>query len=353
MQISKPAGTLCLILLALFVLGTGPFAWLLGALSPLAIAICIIYLLQPFVNNLQRISCLPRWICILLCFAGILLILLLFIFLLFPRLTDGIRLLFSLDWTAFMEYPLIQKIARFLPVEEWIGRIPDLLSDLLSPLLRYSASVVQWVGNFCMSSCIAYYAMKDTTDICLSLSRYILRLLPRRAANILLNLIDILDHTFWTYLRGKLFISIILFLSCSLLFFLISLLLNMAIPSPVLLGAVIALTNLIPLVGPMIGTGFCLLLALFSGFPETLAVLAICLGAQVADNIFLTPRLGAPFGLSPFWILTSVAIFSLLFGIAGMVLSIPVLAACSELWRRYEKSPDFLLETPPRFRPRH
>lgn len=31
MQLSKPAGTLCLILLALFVLSTGPFAWLLGS----------------------------------------------------------------------------------------------------------------------------------------------------------------------------------------------------------------------------------------------------------------------------------------------------------------------------------
>lgn len=351
MQLLKPAGAFCLILLALFVLGTGPFAWLLGALSPLMIAVCIIYLLQPFVNKLQQVSSFPRWICILLCFLCILLVLLLFVFLMIPRLTDGIRLLFSLDWDSFLQLPLLQKLSRYLPLANWLGRIPELLSGFLSPLLRYSASAIQWIGNFCMSSCIAYYAMKDTTDICLSLSRYILRLLPRRGANILLNLMDILDHTFWTYLRGKLLISVILFLLCSLLLFLINLLMGLSIPSPVLLGAVVGLTNLIPLIGPMVGAGFCLLLSLFTGFPEMLAVLAVCLGAQMLDNIYLTPRLGAPFGLSPFWILSAVAVFSLLFKIPGMVLSIPVLAAGAEIWRRYEQSPDFLLETPSRFRP--
>lgn len=338
----------CLLLIILLTV-PNTLSWLSGALKPLGLAFCAAYLLQPLVNRLQRLSRLPRWICVLISFLLILCALTVFIFLFIPKLSEAIRILLTLDFTTLLSQPVLSEFARLLPLQEWLSQLPSLLQHLFHPLLRYGASALQWAGNLCMAFCIAYYALKESSDLCLNLSHYICRLLPRRGANVLLNLMDILDRTFWIYLRGRFCVSLILTLFTTLFFFLFNLILRFSIPSPILLGFILGLTNLIPLIGPLLGTGFCLLLALFAGFPETLAVLALCLAAQLLDNLYLTPRLGAPFGLSPFWILSGVTLFSVLFGIVGMLLSIPILASCAEIWRKYERSPGFLFEKPRRF----
>ena len=156
--------TLCILL------GTGSASWLLGALSPLAMTICIIYLLQPFVNNLQEVSSLPRPICILLIFLSLVGILLLFLFLLLPRLSEALSRLLGADWTSLLQHPLLQRLSAYLPLEEWLKRLPQILGSFLAPLLRQSASVVQWIGNLFMAFCIAYYALKGSKDLCLGCS---------------------------------------------------------------------------------------------------------------------------------------------------------------------------------------
>ncbi|MFR8088168.1 MAG: AI-2E family transporter [Lachnospirales bacterium] len=351
MQLLK-SGILCLALWTLCILlGTGSLSWLLGALSPLAMTICIIYLLQPFVNNLQEFSSLPRSICILLIFLSLLGILLFFLFLLLPRLSDAFSRLLRVDWTALLRHPFLQTLAAYLPLEDWLGRLPQLLGSFLTPLLRVSTSVIQWVGNLFMAFCISYYALKDSRSLGRSLSRYILRLLPQKAAALLLNIMDILDQCLSAYLRGRCQISLLLTAAVSLLLFFLSWILRMDLPSPLLFGVIIGLTNLIPLVGPFLGTGLCLLLALLQGPPQMLLVLAISLGAQFWDNLYLTPRLGAPFGLSPFWILLGVSTLGILWGIWGMLFSIPVLGSIAQIWRKLQVEKNFLWRVPERFRP--
>ena len=242
MQLLK-SGILCLALWTLCILlGTGSLSWLLDALSPLAMTICIIYLLQPFVNNLQEFSSLPRSICILLIFLSLVGILLFFLFLLLPRLSDAFSRLLRVDWTALLRHPFLQTLAAYLPLEDWLGRLPQLLGNLLTPLLRLSTSVIQWVGNLFMAFCIAYYALKESRDLGCSLARYILRLLPQKAAALLLNLLDILDQCLSAYLRGRCQISLLLMAAVSLLLFCLSWILRMDLPSPLLFGVIIGLT---------------------------------------------------------------------------------------------------------------
>ncbi|MBQ7916948.1 MAG: hypothetical protein IJ315_09240, partial [Firmicutes bacterium] len=137
---------LCLLLLFIALLpGTESLNWLMSALSPIFLAVFIIYFLQPFVNNLQRVSSLPRWLCILLSFLCIILILFLFVFLLIPRL----KIFLSLDYSAILPY---------FPLEQS-------LQNLLTPLAHYSASVIHQMGNLGMSLCIAFYALLDCTDL--------------------------------------------------------------------------------------------------------------------------------------------------------------------------------------------
>jgi predicted PurR-regulated permease PerM len=91
------------------------------------------------------------------------------------------------------------------------------------------------------------------------------------------------------------------------------------------MGFIIGITNIIPYIGPFIGTIPCLIFALFSGFWEAIALLAIILIMQQIDNIIVSPRiLGNSVGLKPFWVVASVTIGGSFFGAAGMILSVPI-----------------------------
>ena len=169
-------------------------------------------------------------------------------------------------------------------------------------------------------------------------------------ASVLLNLLDIFDTTCWAYLRGRLYVGLIMTTICSLALTTLNFLLRFSIPSPLLLSLIIGLTNLIPIFGPILGTVFCLLCALSSGFPEMLAVLAVCLGIQLLDNMYLTPRLGTPFGLRPLWTLLGLILFGSLWGFFGIFLAVPLSAAIAALWRQYIHNPQFLFHCPPRFK---
>lgn len=343
MPISKAA--LFLAAATLLFLSADLRSLLLGALSPIAVAGFIIYLLQPLVNNLQRLSSLPRWICILLSFSLLLALLLVFLLLLLPRLRDTALQLLNLGDPAVFSSPLWIRLRTYLPIDDWLVRLPELLRKLLAPLLSCSAFLLQQLGNLCVSLCIAYYALKENDDLCLSCAALILRLCPPSLTCPLLNLLDILDQTLWDYLRSRLYISLIIALFCTLCF-LLAVFLGFPVPSPLLLGCIIALTNLIPLIGPWIGTLLCLLSALFAGSAVLLLVLAVCLTAQLLDNLWLTPRIGSTLRLSPLWILCACAIAAP-FGLPGFLAAIPLLMTCVRIWRAPS---GFLQEMPERFK---
>ena len=96
----------------------------------------------------------------------------------------------------------------------------------------------------------------------------------------------------------------------------------------VLLGLIAVIPTLIPYVGPLIGAFFPLAMALTSGDTgAVLPVFIVLVLAQAIDNYFIEPFvLGSNLDLSPFMTIISIIIGELLWGVAGMVLFIPLFA---------------------------
>ena len=94
-------------------------------------------------------------------------------------------------------------------------------------------------------------------------------------------------------------------------------------------AVLIALLNYVPYIGSFLGVLFPVALAIVQfGEPTPVLVLAIALSAaQFVIGSFLDPFLmGNSLNLSPFAILTSLAIWSSLWGIAGAFLAVPMMA---------------------------
>ena len=103
-----------------------------------------------------------------------------------------------------------------------------------------------------------------------------------------------------------------------------------------LVSFVVAITNLIPTFGPIVG-GVIGAFALVLVKPwYALAFLVFTLVLQTLDGYVLKPRLfGSSLGVSGLWILIGVIVGGRIFGVIGILLAIPGVAILDFIYRDY------------------
>nr|MBP6168551.1 AI-2E family transporter [Leptotrichiaceae bacterium] len=95
----------------------------------------------------------------------------------------------------------------------------------------------------------------------------------------------------------------------------------------ILLGVFCGIFNVIPYIGPYLGALPAIIVGLGQDPKLVIGIIIVVLVVQQIDGNILTPKVqGKGLNLHPLSILITIAIFGNLFGIIGMVLSIPVLA---------------------------
>ena len=131
------------------------------------------------------------------------------------------------------------------------------------------------------------------------------------------------NKIFSNYISGRVVESAVLIVLC-----LIGLLLS-GTPYALLLSFLVGISNLIPFLGPLIGTVPCLLLLVVLDPVKALWFLIFILALQQLDNHIIAPRLiGASVGLPVFWSMLAVLLGARLCGAAGAFLAVPFVAVC-------------------------
>lgn len=106
---------------------------------------------------------------------------------------------------------------------------------------------------------------------------------------------------------------------------------------PILMGVLTGLLNVIPYVGPLISIIFSMLIALgMTPFDPSLLylVVIVIVAAQLVDNFFVIPYFIAnAVDLHPIMVILGVIIFGNLFGMVGIILAIPAIAAAKILFK--------------------
>lgn len=110
----------------------------------------------------------------------------------------------------------------------------------------------------------------------------------------------------------------------------------LGLPYAILLATVIAITNLVPYIGPIVGAVPPILIALTAGDTRlaigTAVFIIIC--QQIEGNI-LTPLLtGDALQVSPLLLLVGIAVFGAMMGIPGMILGAPIVAILAGIARK-------------------
>lgn len=112
----------------------------------------------------------------------------------------------------------------------------------------------------------------------------------------------------------------------------------LGVPYAPALALIVALLDLVPLVGATLGAIVVGVITLFSDFPTDAIVWAVySVVYQQVENTVIQPRIQArAVALQPFLVLVSVLFGSTLFGVLGALLAIPFAAAIQICWREYE-----------------
>ncbi len=113
----------------------------------------------------------------------------------------------------------------------------------------------------------------------------------------------------------------------------------MHIPYAAILALVAAFTELIPMVGPVLGAIPAVLVALFISPVMAIIVGAFYVFVQQAENHVLVPQImRKAVGLNPVIIITAMLIGAKLFGIVGVILAVPVASSIHVIIREWPKN---------------
>lgn len=191
-----------------------------------------------------------------------------------------------------------------------VNKVPNILIDLISGIFKY-------VGVIVIGLILGLYISFDYEKIINKIYMYI----PVSYKCIVVNLSKKVSDTVRKCINGLLLIASFVFILDSLAFMVIGM------DSPILLGIICGITDLIPYIGPYIGGVIAVLVGLTESKRLGLLTLIVCIIVQSIENYILQPIImSKSIKISPIFVIMGLLVFGKFFGVIGMILAMPILA---------------------------
>lgn len=212
--------------------------------------------------------------------------------------------------------------------------------NLISPYLTGLSSIVSGVGsslvkifkflyNLLIGLIVACYLLASRKRFARQSVMVVRSLLKPRWADLFLGEVAFVDRMFGGFIDGKLLdsaiIGVLCYLGCLLFRF----------PNALLVSTFVGITNVIPFFGPFIGAVPSTLLIMIENPIKGLWFIVFVLALQQLDGNVIGPKiLGDRTGLSSFWVLFAIVLCGGLWGVAGMVICVPMFAVIYDIVKK-------------------
>ncbi|MCD7736139.1 MAG: AI-2E family transporter [Lachnospiraceae bacterium] len=312
---------------------------LFQTLIPIWLGLGLAYVVDPLINygerKLREHNIKPRLARILMVavvLVGIAILLFLIISRMVPRLVETINSLLS-------DVPGIQRtINSYLDkINEWNPTVYGVVIDMIDTAVSWiNTNTLTAINSITQSFLGLVYGIVDifvslivlvyaqmSKDRFIGQGKKLLYAIchHRTAATWVLDVVRQANRNFTGFITGKIIDSIIVGIIC---FICLSIL---DMPYVLLISVVIGVTNIIPVFGPFIGAIPCAVLLLFvKPFDCLVFVFFILILQQIDGNIIGPKILGNSTGLSSFWVIFSILVFSHIWGLFGMIVGVPIFA---------------------------
>lgn len=299
---------------------------ILIAMIPFLLGGFIAFLLHPLVGKLQAFGLKRAW--------AILVIYILF----FGGTSYGIYLGYPLLIEQMKEFSeQIPHLANHY--KQWVqnleastSRWPDGLQTQmeeritkfelwLNGFIEKSMKVLMGLANFLLILLvipfISFYLLKDIDQV----KRAAWYMTPKKWRSNAVDFMSAVNISLGSYIRGQMLVCGIIGTAAAILFWVVG------IQYPILLGAIIATTNIIPYFGPLIGAVPVLIIALLSSVNKAIIAVIIVFVLQFIEGNILSPYIaGKSLQMHPLFIIAALIIGGEAAGIIGLIVAVPILA---------------------------
>ncbi|MEK3883015.1 AI-2E family transporter [Paenibacillus sp. PL2-23] len=218
------------------------------------------------------------------------------------------------------------------PIQE---AIPNVSNELASEWNRYAGlfansliRLIEWISSalliLSLIPFILYYALKDGEQ----LTPRLVQLAPKRYQHGMPAMLEELDDSLASYIRGKLIVSLlvgIMLLACYLI---------IGLDYALVLAFIGMFANIIPFFGPVIGAVPAMLVALFQDPVKALYILAITVIVQQIEGNFISPQvMGRTLDIHPVTVIVLILAAGSVSGLLGILLVVPAYAAAKVIYR--------------------
>lgn len=215
-------------------------------------------------------------------------------------------------------FVFLNDIVRRITGDEISKLASGLSTSLVPSVFDVTKNVTTTIINLFIGVFVSCYFMGCKKKLLYQSKKFIVAYFPEKIASKLFEIGDLSSKIFGKFVYGKiidsLIIGILCFIGMSILGFDYS----------VLTSVIVAITNLVPIFGPIVGAVVTIFIMLVINPIEAIWFSIFLLILQQIDGNFIGPKiLGNSIGISGFWIMASVIVGSGLFGFWGMLLAVP------------------------------
>lgn len=324
---------LTLLIMAMFYLFTklAPFllaivSFFVTILTPFLIAMVISYVLNPLVNVLNRRK-VPRPIAVILIYLCFIVFVTVITMNALPSLVTQLKdvsehipqLMAQIQvWIEEYrnnQYSLPESVR--IGIESSLVNIEKTVTSGITKLLGGFGSMVNYVLLMFLVPFLAFYMLRDMELI----ERFIMKLIPTKNRKDWIRLFKNIDEALGNYIRGQLFVCLIVGLLAYVGYIFIDL------PFPMVLAIIVGIANVIPYIGPFIGAAPALLIALTESTNLALSVVIVNVIIQLIESNVLSPIIvGKSLHIHPLMIIFALLIGGEVAGVPGLVLAVPFFA---------------------------
>lgn len=239
----------------------------------------------------------------------------------------AIDLVDKFDLGVYIDDTLTKLFSSWQNISSYVARW---VSQIVPYMLNLSASITSKIVNIILSIVVSIYLLSDKENLLKQLKKLANAMLSKNVVKKVYDIAYIVNDTFGHYISGQMLDAIIVGTICTTLMFIFKL------PFALLVGVIVCLTNVIPMLGPFIGAVPSTFIILMVDPIKALWFILLIFVLQQIDGNILVPRIvGDSTGLSGLWVLFAIVVGGGLFGILGIVLSVPTLSVVFKLLKMF------------------
>lgn len=223
--------------------------------------------------------------------------------------------------SLYKDILLPSEVLAFLS-DLWVDvsiKLTELSKQVVPSLISFFRDTALSIWNIILGIIVSIYMLSEKDRFIAVIKKLIFSIFSASIAEKTVKLARRSHKIFSNFLIGKLLDSLIVGILAFIIFSIVGM------PYAVLVSFIIATTNIIPFFGPFIGAIPSVIIIFFESPIMALWFLIIILVLQQLDGNFIGPKiLGGSLGISPLWILFSIMIGGKAFGLAGLIVGVPL-----------------------------